>query len=74
MTDLRLVDRDGYTVPGTIHLNTPDADLATVRAHLAATAALHPGWRVQETPRQPVHGTFLHWLAQQPVRPLPQAA
>jgi hypothetical protein len=34
MQTLRLVDPDGYTVPGTVQTNVPDANVDKVRAHL----------------------------------------
>lgn len=34
MTNLRLVDPDGYTVPGTVHRNVPDANVDKVRDRL----------------------------------------
>ena len=34
MTTLRLVDPDGYTVPGTVNSNVPTANEAKVRDHL----------------------------------------
>ncbi|WP_069766001.1 hypothetical protein [Streptomyces sp. LUP47B] len=40
MTELRLLDADGYTVPGSIRTTTPDTD-AAVRADLKQLAAEH---------------------------------
>lgn len=34
MRDLRLIDSDGYVVPGTLHTDVPDADDDKVRDHL----------------------------------------
>lgn len=34
MQTLRLIDSDGYTVPGTVQTNVPDANVDKVRAHL----------------------------------------
>ncbi|MEW2266918.1 hypothetical protein [Streptomyces sp. NPDC047868] len=34
MQTLRLVDQDGYTVPGTVQTNIPDANVDKVRDHL----------------------------------------
>lgn len=34
MQELRLIDPDGYTVPGTVQSNVPDANAAKVRDHL----------------------------------------
>jgi len=40
VTELRLVDADGYTVPGSIRTTTPDTDTA-VREGLKLLAAEH---------------------------------
>lgn len=34
MQNLRLIDPDGYVVPGTVQRNVPDANAAKVRDHL----------------------------------------
>lgn len=34
MQTLRLIDPDGYTVPGSVQTNVPDANVAKVRDHL----------------------------------------
>ncbi|MEV6165759.1 hypothetical protein AB0L71_28365 [Streptomyces sp. NPDC052052] len=34
MQDIRLLDPDGYTVPGTVQINVPDANAEKVRDHL----------------------------------------
>jgi hypothetical protein len=38
VTNLRLLDPNGYTVPGTVHTNVPDANEPTVRALLEDAA------------------------------------
>ena len=40
MTELRLIDADGYTVPGGVRTTTPDTD-AQVRADLQQLATEH---------------------------------
>lgn len=40
MTELRLLDPDGYTVPGSIRAATPETD-AAIRAQLQELAAEH---------------------------------
>lgn len=40
MTELRLIDQDGYSVPGGVRTTTPDTD-AQVRAELQALAVEH---------------------------------
>ena len=40
MTELRLIDADGYTVPGSIRTTTPETD-AQVRADLKQLATEH---------------------------------
>lgn len=40
MTELRLLDPDGYTVPGSVRTATADTD-TTIRAELADLAAEH---------------------------------
>lgn len=60
MTELRLIDPDGYTVPGGVRLTTLETD-EQIRAELGALAARHAAewadfgyrttlYRVQETP------------------------
>jgi hypothetical protein len=34
MQTLRLVDSDGYTVPGSVQTNVPDANVDRMRSHL----------------------------------------
>ncbi|WP_330479917.1 hypothetical protein OG301_38925 (plasmid) [Streptomyces platensis] len=38
MRELRLIDPDGYTVPGTVHTGFPAAMEGELRAHLRAVA------------------------------------
>ncbi|MYW46349.1 hypothetical protein [Streptomyces sp. SID161] len=38
MPTLRLIDPNGYTVPGTVHINVPDANEPKVRALLQEAA------------------------------------
>jgi len=40
VTELRLLDADGYVVPGSVRTTTPDTD-TTVRADLERLAAEH---------------------------------
>ena len=76
MFELRLIDPDGYTVPGTVHTNVPAANEAQVRQLLLDVAERHAAewadfgyhaadYRVQEFPEPTVaaRGTFLDWLA-----------
>ena len=71
--ELRLIDPDGYVVPGTIHLHVPRENAAGIedrlRHHVAPIHAAHNGYyaadyRVQKTPEPTVagRGTFLNWL------------
>ncbi|MFJ2202434.1 hypothetical protein [Streptomyces violaceusniger] len=39
MTTLRLIDPNGYTVPGTVNSRVPAANEAKVRAHLLTDVA-----------------------------------
>jgi len=39
MRELRLIDPYGYTVPGAVHTNVPDANIAEVTARLLDVAA-----------------------------------
>lgn len=34
MTDIRLIDPNGYTVPGTVNTNVPEVNAPQVRDHL----------------------------------------
>lgn len=60
MTELRLIDPEGYTVPGGVHVATPDTD-QKIRTELQELAVQHAAewadfgyrsslYRVQETP------------------------
>ncbi|MFI1161432.1 hypothetical protein [Streptomyces sioyaensis] len=69
MTELRLIDPYGYTVPGAVHTDVPAANVAEVTARLLDTAARNHAddndgingyrfhaadYRVQETPEPTV--------------------